>query len=379
MILKVKKFQEACKKILGAVDTDSELKGVVGAYDTLEVNASSNKLQLNVSNGEYYASVSLDYALDEEFRAVIDAKVFVTLISKLTSEDVELELAERALVVKADKGVYKFPLKCDDKGMVVLPKIEVNNPTVEIVIEAAKLQSMLDFNGKEFGKGTISKPVQKYYYMDEEGCLTFTNNTACINSFPLSGAVQVLLSQKVVNLFKLFGNEDIRMTLGHEDVGGLIQTRVKFEGENVSVSYLSSNDQSYFVQFPVKQIRGMAVKPYDYSVTMGTKDFIMALDRLLLFEGVNNLNRGVGLFEFGDKGITIYDSKKVNQEFVPYHSVGALPESKLEIHLGLAELKASLENSEEEYLTLNFGENEKAIVLANGNVRNVIARKVLAK
>ena len=377
MILKVKKFQEACKKILGAVDTDSELKGVVGAYDTLEVNASSNKLQLNVSNGEYYASVSLDYALDEEFRAVVDAKVFVTLISKLTTEDVELELTERALVVKANKGIYKFPLKCDDKGMVVLPKIEVANPSVEIVIESAKLQSMLDFNSKEFSKGTISKPVQKYYYLDEEGCLTFTNNTACINSFPLSKPVQVLLSQKVVKLFKLFDGGDIRFTLGHEEVGGLIQTRVKFEGANVSISYLSSNDQSYFVQFPTKQIRGMAVKPYDYSVSMDTKDFISALDRLLLFDDANNLNRGIGIFEFGEKGITIYDSKRINQEFVPYHDSNALPEATLTINLGLDELKASLENSEEEFLALNFGDNEKAIVLANGNVRNVIARKVM--
>ena len=49
----------------------------------------------------------------------------------------------------------------------------------------------------------------------------------------------------------------------------------------------------------------------------------------------------------------------------------------ISINLGLAELKASLENSEEEFLMFNFGAQDKAIVLANGNVRNVIARKVL--
>ena len=97
MILKVEKFQEACKKILGAVDTDSAIKGVIYGYDTLELNASNNKLQLNVSNGEYYASVSLDYAVEEGFRAVIDAKVFLTLISKLTTEDVELTLDEKSV------------------------------------------------------------------------------------------------------------------------------------------------------------------------------------------------------------------------------------------------------------------------------------------
>lgn len=377
MILKVKQFQEACKKILGAVDTDSELKGVVGAYDALEVRALNNKLQLNVGNGEYFASVTLDYPLDEEFRAVIDAKVFVTLISKLTTEEVELTMDEKALIVKANKGVYKFPLKCDDKGMVVLSKIEVNNPSVEMVIESTKLQSMLDFNSKEFNKGTISQPVQRLYYLDEEGCLTFTNNTACINSFPLSQPVQVVLSQKVVKLFKLFNSDDVKFTLGHEEVGGLVQTRVRFESGSVSISYLSSNDQSYIAKFPTKSIRGMANKTYDYSVSMETKEFISALDRLTLFDNVNDLNRGIGIFEFGNVGITIYDSKKINQEFVAYHSVNALPETMISINLGLAELKASLENSEEEFLMFNFGAQDKAIVLANGNVRNVIARKVL--
>jgi len=377
MILKVKKFQEACKKILGAVDTDSELKGVVGAYDTLEVCASNNKLQLNVGNGEYYASVSLDYTIDEEFRAVIDAKVFVTLISKLTTEDVELVMSANTLIVKADKGIYKFPLKCDDKGMVVLSKIEVSKPSVEMIIENSKLQSMLDFNSKEFSKGAISNPVQRLYYLDEEGCLTFTNGTACINSFPLTKPVQVILSQKVVKLFKLFDTEDVKFILGHEEVGGMIQTRVKFESGNVSISYLSLNDQSYIAKFPTKSIRGMANKAYSYSVSMETKEFISALDRLLLFDDTNNLNRGVGIFEFGNMGITIYDSRKSNQEFVAYHSVNALPTEIVTINLGLAELKSSLENSEEEFLVFNFGTQDKAIVLANGNIKNVIARKVI--
>ena len=377
MILKVKQFQEACKKILGAVDTDSELKSVVGAYDALEVRALNNKLQLNVGNGEYFASVTLDYPLDEEFRAVIDAKVFVTLISKLTTEDVELTVDKKVLTVKADKGVFRFPLKCDENGMVVLSKIEVDNPSVEFVIESTKLQSMIDFNSKEFTKGPISKPFQKLYYLDEEGCLTFTNSTACINSFVLSQSVQVVLSQKVVKLFKLFGSEDVKFALGHAEVGGMIQTRVKFESGNVSIAYASLNDQVYINQFPVKSIRKLAIKQYDYSISVETKEFISALDRLLLFDNVSELNKGIGIFEFGNMGITIYDSRKINQEFVAYHSVNALPETTIEINLGLPELKASLENSEEEFAVFNFGDQDKAIILANGNIRNVIARKIM--
>lgn len=377
MILKVEKLKEAGKKILGAVDTDSSVKGIIYGYDTLELRAVNNKLQLNVTNGEYYVSVSLDYYIEEDFRAVIDAKVFLNLISKLTTEDVELVMDDKSLIVRANKGVYKFPLKCDDKGMVVLPTININHPSVEVVIESDKLLSMLNFNSKEFNKGVISKPVQKMYYVDQEGCITFTNNTACINSFPITQPIQLLLGQKVVKLFKLFNNHDVKLTLGHESVGGLIQTRVKFENDNVSISSITSNDATMITQIPTKSIRGMATKVYDYVVTMNTKDFIRAIDRLLLFDDSTNLDRGVGIFEFGNSGITIFDSKRTNQEFVSYHSVTNIPTTLLTINLGLEEIKASLENSEEEYLVFNFSDVDKAIVLSNGNIKNVIAKKTI--
>lgn len=377
MILKLKMFQEACKKILGAVETDSDLKGVVSAYDTLEVAGGANKLCLNVGNGEYYASVSLDYAVEDGFRAVIDAKVFLTLVSKLDSEDVELSINDRFLVVSSGKSTYKFPLKCDDKGMVELTKIGISSPSLEFVVSKDKLQSMLDFNSKEFGKGTISRPVQQLYYLDEEGCLTFTNNTACINSFPLSNPVQLLLNQKIVKLFKLFEDTDVRLTLGHEEVGGLAQTRVRFESGNVAITSITSNDPTLMGQFPTKSIRGMAAKQYDYAVSIETRGFLSSLDRLMLFGDTDLMNRGTGIFSFGSNGITIKDSRRINTEFVKYHSTVALPSNDVEIALGLMELKTSLENSEDEFLTINFGENEKAIVLANGNVRNVIARKLV--
>lgn len=378
MILELEKFQEACKKILGAVDTDSAVKGVVYGYDTMEIRAFNGKLQLNVSNGEYYASVSLDYPISEEFRAVIDAKVFLTLVSKLNTKDVELNLDTKALTLKSGKSVYKFPLKCDDKGMVVLPTIEVNNPTVEFVIESSKLHSILNFNSK-INLSSVSSAVQKYYYLDQEGCITFTNSTACVNSFPLTHPITLLLTPKVVKLFKLFDNKDVKFTMGFEDVGGLIQTRVKFENGNVVISSKLTNDSSLVNKVPAKSIRGLANKIYDYSVSIETKEVISAIDRLLLLDATNtnSLNKGIGIFEFNELGVTIYDSKKINQEFVEYQNVTSLPNQPVVLVLGLEELKAALENSEEEFLLFNFGLNDKSITLVNGNIKTVLAKKIL--
>ena len=69
MILQVEKFQDSCKKILGAVDTDSTLKNVAFGYDTLELEADGKTLNLNVTNGEYFVSIALP--LDEEEQVVV--------------------------------------------------------------------------------------------------------------------------------------------------------------------------------------------------------------------------------------------------------------------------------------------------------------------
>ena len=48
-----------------------------------------------------------------------------------------------------------------------LPKADIENITAEFLISADILNSILQYNSKELTKGTISKPVQKLYYVDE--------------------------------------------------------------------------------------------------------------------------------------------------------------------------------------------------------------------
>ena len=75
MILQVEKFQEVWKCIASAVDTDSALKNLA-FIDAVELVAQDKELRLNVTNGEYYVSVSLPLEEESSMRAVVDAKLF---------------------------------------------------------------------------------------------------------------------------------------------------------------------------------------------------------------------------------------------------------------------------------------------------------------
>ena len=147
MIVKVDKFQEVCKKILNAVDTTM----ATNVSDTLELRVVDRVLYLNVTNKEYYVSVRADIDTDDVFHAVVDAKLFLGLVSKITTPTLEMTTTDTALTLKAN-GTYKIPLIFDGAHLVVLPKIVINNVTTEMSVPNVALQDILRYNSKELLK-----------------------------------------------------------------------------------------------------------------------------------------------------------------------------------------------------------------------------------
>ena len=66
MILRIEKLQDACNKILPAVDTQGVTTSDIGRNlsDKLQLSAQGGYLTMSVTNGEYFAKVSIE--LDEQ-------------------------------------------------------------------------------------------------------------------------------------------------------------------------------------------------------------------------------------------------------------------------------------------------------------------------
>ena len=94
MILKTKTFQEAANKILLAVGVDK-------ASANLELAAKGNALFLRVTNREFYVAVKFDLEEPTEFRAVVDANLFLNLIAGIDTEEFELTINNTNVEVKA--------------------------------------------------------------------------------------------------------------------------------------------------------------------------------------------------------------------------------------------------------------------------------------
>lgn len=369
MVLDLITLKEICSTVLTAVDSN-ELSILT---ETLELRTNNKVLYFNVTNREYYAQFKIPILDIEDFHATVNANLFLNLINKTTSNEVELIVKDNMLIVKGN-GTYKLPLIYEDDNLLELPKIIINNITSEFDVDGNILISILNYNSKQLGIGTISKPVQKMYYLDEQGALTFTSG-ACVNNFTLEKPIKILLNNRLVKLFKVFKNKKVHFTLGYDAISDeIIQTKVCFESDTASITAILSCDESMINSVPVKAIRDRATSNYDYSVVINRFSLIQSIDRLLLFTvgyGSKEILKPYGQFKFSNASVTISDMEGGNEETINYsNEVNNLDESYV-ASFDLVELKTILDSFNNEYITLCFGDHQAAIIHRD-NVYNVI-------
>lgn len=369
MILRIEDLKEVCSIILTAVDA-SELSKLT---ETLEFKSANNILYLNVTNKEYYAQVKLAVNSDIDFHATVNANLFLNLISQTTTETVELKVNKSNLEVIGN-GKYKLPLIYDGDKLLELPEIPVTNITTQFDINSDILNSILKYNTKELQKGAISRPVQKLYYVDENGCITFTSG-ACVNTFKLASPVKLLFNSRLVKLFKLFKNESVHFKLAQEPLdNNLTQTVVRFENDNISITAILNCDSTLVNSVPVTAIRNRANSAYTYSVSINKQELLDCINRLLLFISFHSdkvVLKPYSKFIFTKDHVVIHDVNEVNHEDIYYNSPIVDDMEDYEALLDLTELKMTLDNYTSDYINLKFG-NHQAIVIFKDTIANVV-------
>lgn len=369
MIIRIEEIQNACSKILAAVDSNA----LSAVTETLQLSTEGKNLYISVTNKEYYAQVKIEMSEPMDFKATVNAQLFLKLVSQITTETIELTTQDSALVLKGN-GTYKLPLIFEGDKLMELPEITIDNPTVNFTIDSNILLSILNYNSKELNKGIISKPIQKMYYVDNEGAITFTTG-ACVNNFQLQQPVKLLLNDRLVKLFKLFKGEQVDFTLGYDSISDdVIQTKVKFKSDNIIITAVLSCDDTMLQQFPVNAVRGRANADYPYSVNINKDQLIQTINRLLLFTaatGAKDIVNPYSTFEFMKDRVVIWDTNHENYEEVFYSNTKCNIEDKYVAMFDFKDLKITLENCTEQYVALNFGD-ETALVVVRGNVKVVV-------
>lgn len=367
MLINTKEFKEVASAILLAVDENAA---------DLELVTKNDNLRLSVTNREYYVSKIFHLDTPTDFHAVVDARVFLGLIAGITTDTFDLSIKDNTVVIKAGKSKYKTPMIYENDALAVLTPITIKNVTASMNISKDILQSILNVNSKELlkVKNIDVNPLQKLYYIDETGCFTFTTG-ATLNRFTLEKPIKLLLTDKVVKLFKLF-NTDATLSYGVDALtDGSAQTKIVFSTPDTYVSAIINFDDVLLndIQRPCAATKSYIDEKYSNYLVLSSTELSAAVGRLMLFakNTVTNQNmRNIpAKVTFTDTELTLTDALE-NAEVVTVES-GSYGDTTYSMIINLADLKLVLDSCKNEHITFNFG-NHKSIIINRGSIINLL-------
>lgn len=366
MILCLNNFKDLCKKILPAVDS-SELANIT---EIIEIIGENKNLLLKVTNKEYLVKVFMHMDEEVDFHATVNANLFLKLVSQLTTETVSLDVTDKYLLIKAN-GHYKLPLIFEDDKLLTIPDIAMGNVVSTFPVETTILTSILTYNSKEI-KDNIGNAVQKLYYIDQEGAITFTSG-ACVNKFKLASPVKLLLNARLVKLFKLFTSDIVDISIAYDSLtADIVQTKVRFISDNVQITSILYCDDSMINSVPVAAIRGRADEIYPYSVTLNRDELLQTINRLLLFNAGYGSKENIKPYSkliFDNSNLTVFDVAGNNSEVL--HYLAGSVDGTYTCAIDILDVKQLLDNSTDTCVNINFG-NNVAITFVRNNIYNIL-------
>ena len=362
IVLKSEELKKVCSSVLQGVD----VSGLYDITEIIQIKIENNNLIFSVTNGEYYLKYTLNVDSSEVINASVNAKTFLKLVSKVTSETISMEVKDNNLIIEAN-GTYKLPIVYKNDVMLEVEEIDISNVTSTFQINSDILKSIWCYNTSEISKGVMTSPVQKLYYVDEKGCITFTTG-ACVNYFSLPTPVKLLFNKRLVNLLRLFEEEVVNFELGQDSINGTVLTKVRFKTDSLTITSLLNSDPTLLSSVPAEAIRDRAEDDYKYVAVINRQGLINSLDRLSLFVD-QNFNPFVKL-NCEQSNISVSDLNGNNVEILNCEGGSSIAD-KYEMLLGLNDLKNTLSIYSDDYISFNFG-NHQAVVISKNNIKTII-------
>lgn len=290
----------------------------------------------------------------EEFDATIDAETFSKLVSKLTSEEVELSVEDSTLIVKAN-GTYKFPLISDEDGFVSFPVNEnIDGNEKEVLLST--VMSVYNSNEPALAK-TLEQPCFTGYYCGKETVstdgivITFNNKSISVEDNPL------LISAQAMLLLTLNSKEKIKLIQNND--------KLQFVTEDIIVT---TSELEGIEDYPIEQINKYLEEPFNSKCKISKELLLDILDRLSLF--VEPYDKNGAYFTFTDKGITIHSKKGASTETIKY--IESSDFSSFICCVDIPAFKEQVQAIPEDTLTLSYG-NENALRLDCEGITQIVA------
>lgn len=365
----------------------SELKNIVSkinlAVEKTKLNPKSgwielesfseDKMIIKVANYDYYLEAYIpisceNYSDDNKIHATVTAETFIPLVSKLEDEYVEMYEHLNALIFKAKKSEYTFPIIKELGVVKSVTSINFNNAgCIRSSIAGKSLASIAETNAKGLIDSVFSKEIQQFIYVDEIGAITFTENIY-INPFNASSPFKFLLNGTQAKLLQVFDKyDDVEISV--ENVENYEQAvKVKFTVNNLTLTLITQSKQTTD-KFPSIKLRELSNAVSETHIILDKKALDKALARLMVFDKKFDITvMNYSKLVFGENSLKLISIKNKNYEEIAYDSSTNAFEHESMIRF--ADLVNQLKAINTPKIDISYGDSPAIVI--NGNIKQLI-------
>lgn len=352
--LKTEKLKEMVSRAVKGVGNNK----LIPLTSLMAIEVKDNLFTLITTDATNYLYITENKVIADDFYAVVDANMFSKLISKMTCENITLEVKTGVLNVKGN-GNYKIELPLDENGEPIKypdPYAKLSNSSSDIgTINGTTVQVILD-TIKPALATTLENPCYTGYYIGDNVVATDTYKIASMG-VKLFDSEPRLISAELLDLLAVMTYEKINVEVTDNDVLFITPDCI------VCGKFMEGIDE-----YAIDAIMGLVNTEIDSFCSVPKSALLQLLDRLSLFVGTYDKN-AVHL-TFTGEGLQVSSKAANGVELIKYVASEKFTDftCSIDIQMFTQEVKA-IQN---DVIELYYGE-DNAIKMTDGNITIIVA------
>jgi len=344
-------FQEMVGKAIKGASCDK----MIPLTSLMAIELKNKQLKLITTDASNYLYILQKDVEGDDFYVVVQAEQFSKLISKLTSENVVLELDGQILTIKAN-GSYKIELPLDENGELIKypdpvsikgkPFTEIKLATIKTILNTCKASLAI----------TMEEPVYTGYYVADRVVTTDTFKMCGLNTQIFEEPT--LISPELMNLLDIMTEEKISVYKQGDDILQFVSKDCIIYGHTMEG----------VEDFEIGVISEMLDEKFKSRCKVDKTAILSLLDRISLFVGAYD-DKAIVL-TFTKEGIDVSSKQSDGVESITYlESKGFKAFTcKVDITMLVQQIKAN----ESESIQIEYG-NDRSLKIVDGDVTQVLA------
>lgn len=326
----------------------------------MAIKVKENVLTLITTDATNYLYIIEDKVVADDFYVVVDANVFSKLVSKMTCENVILEVTSGVWVLNVKgNGDYKIELPLDENGEPIKYPDPVSNldlsKAIKKTVHRTTVQVILE-SIKPALATTLENPCYTGYYVGDQVVATDTYKIASMDTNLFEGNRR-LISPEFMDLLSVMNGEKITVDMTDTDI-------VCSTPDCIVYGKFMDGMEDYAID----AIMDLVNTEMDSFCSVPQSAMLQLLDRLSLFVGTYDKN-AIHL-TFTRQGLQVSSKAANGVEIVNYIASDNFKDftCAVDIQMLTQEIKA-ISN---DVIELYYGE-DNAIKMTDGNITIIVA------